>query len=102
MATGCGPEDCATTGLASSVFDDLDAAITIYPNPANNFFELEMSGINGHLNISIYNQLGALMLNDMLVGGATRRIELDNFASGMYMIRLQTDEGFTTKKLIVE
>ncbi|MCP4122083.1 MAG: T9SS type A sorting domain-containing protein [Bacteroidetes bacterium] len=102
VATGCGPEDCATTGLASTVFDDLNAAITIYPNPATNYFELELSGVNGDINVSIFNQIGEVMYDDMLFGGAARRIELDNFASGMYMIRLQTDDGFTTKKLIVE
>jgi len=102
VATGCGPEDCATTGLASTVFDDLNAAITIYPNPATNYFELELSGVNGDINVSIYNQIGEVMFDDMLFGGAARRIELDNFASGMYMIRLQTDDGFTTKKLVVE
>jgi PKD repeat protein len=102
VAVGCSNEACNTTDMANSIFDDLAASIGLYPNPANRFVDIELSGINGEVNIRIYNQLGDVMMVDDLVGGAARRVELTDLAAGIYMVMIHTDDGFTTKKLMVE
>lgn len=102
IATGCAPETCVTTGVASAVFDQLDAAIVLYPNPANDHFNLDLSGVKGNVAVNIFNQIGELMYDGNHSGGALTRIPLENFAGGMYLVRLRTDDGFTTKKLVVE
>lgn len=100
--TRCSAEASGTTDQVNSVFDDLDRAISVYPNPASSFVDLELSGVRGDISVRVFNNLGELMYNEMVSGGTLHRIGVEDFASGVYMIHLDTEEGFTTKKLVVE
>ncbi len=73
--------------------------ITIYPNPAN-----EMVYINNTLNVdklSVVDYLGRILYSTDVT---TDQVEVDirNYPSGIYFIRLQGQMFSTTKKLIVE
>ncbi|MEZ5006815.1 MAG: T9SS type A sorting domain-containing protein [Chitinophagales bacterium] len=102
IAVACSDEECSTTDVASSIFDDLNVAITMYPNPASDYFELQLSSVKGQVDVKIYNQIGELMSNQIIDGGSAKRVDIKEFAAGVYLVRLQTAEGYTTKKLVVE
>ncbi|MCB0502593.1 MAG: T9SS type A sorting domain-containing protein [Bacteroidetes bacterium] len=38
----------------------------------------------------------------MINGGSVKRVDIKDLAAGVYLVRLQTEEGYTTKKLVVE
>lgn len=102
VAVSCSDEECSTTDVASAIFDDLATAITMYPNPANDYFELQLTSVKGKVEVKIFNNVGALMSNQIINGGSVKRIDIKDFAAGVYLVRLQTEEGYTTKKLVVE
>ena len=98
----CSGEACATTDVVSSVFEELSSAITLYPNPATAFVDLGLSSIKGNVAVQIFNPLGDVVKNEIVSGGSTMRMNVADLAAGVYLIRLQTDEGFTTKKLVIQ
>lgn len=101
-AVACSEEQCVTTDVVSTVFAQLDAAITMYPNPAGDFVQLTLNSIKGNVEVRLFNTLGDVVLEHQFVGGSTETLELNNLASGVYLVRLQTQEGHTTKKLVIE
>ncbi len=102
IAVGCSDEECEETGFITSISEELSNAINIYPNPASDYFELQLGSIQGDIKMKIYNQIGEVMTAVVLSGGSLEKINVNDFAAGVYMIRLENEEGFTTKKLVVE
>jgi PKD repeat protein len=99
---GCSGESCATTDVASAIFEELSNAITMYPNPASTFVDLGLGSIKGSVSVKVFNPIGEVVKDVVLSGGNTTRMEVADLAAGVYMIRLQTAEGFTTKKLVIQ
>ena len=77
--------------------------VQLYPNPANNNVYIEFTASQKAVTIEVFNLLGNL------ISGA-QYSELNKYAtipvaalqSGVYLIKIQTAEGFTTKKFVKE
>lgn len=71
-----------------------DSKINVYPNPIENSFTIE--GINGPLELTIYNGFGQLVFMNKTING-TVQIDL---APGIYFINIKhvdSNKSFTTK-----
>ena len=80
---------------------DLDA-ISIYPNPASNEINIVWDK-NDNTSIRIYNSLGKLLFyskNNNLINPL--KIDVSLFTTGLYFIKINTNEGALVKKLIIE
>jgi len=80
--------------------NEMENAITLYPNPATHQVELRIE--NNKLkvsNIEIYDVYGKL-LQMIPVTSPTILIDVNMYNSGVYLIRLYTENGELTKKLI--
>jgi len=88
-------EDCEVTPIKQI---SRDAALTIYPNPAQNLLYLNaQSSMN---NIEIYSGMGAL-LSHIRINDKNKIIDVSNFQPGMYFIRVTLLDGkITTSKFI--
>jgi len=69
--------------------------ITIYPNPAENVINISSS--NQINNVTIYNYVGQTVYN-----GNSIQINTSNFDAGVYIIRIETNDGSTTEKLTIK
>jgi hypothetical protein len=69
----------------------------IYPNPANDFIDIETDLRNGYF--SVFDFTGKLILREKLVHNKTR-IELSSYSNGLYFIQLKNDEIVLSKKFI--
>lgn len=75
--------------------------LNVYPNPARGFVRL--SGIDDNGLISIYNQMGTLMLTTLAEGhGGTAAIDVSTLASGIYYLRYADGNTMKTAKLIIK
>ncbi|WP_369592735.1 T9SS type A sorting domain-containing protein [Marivirga arenosa] len=74
----------------------MDAEISIYPNPANEFVNFSLGE-----NI-ISKQIQVLNVNGKFVKTvkSNDRVDLSNLPPGLYFVRFRTNHGETTKKLI--
>jgi hypothetical protein len=69
----------------------------IYPNPANDFIDIETDFKNCYF--SVLDVTGKLILREKIVQNKTR-IELSNYSNGLYFIQLQSNEKILSKKFI--
>ena len=80
---------------------DLEA-FKIYPNPASSDIILSWDR-SDLVSIRIYNALGKLMYYASQTDiSEPTRIDVSNFASGLYFIKINNSNGSVTKKLVIE
>ena len=85
-------EDC---GYALGIDEVLAQAITYYPNPVNNLLR-----IDSEIPISkveIYSVLGQKVKE---INSDFKSIPIDNLSNGVYIVRIHSENGIATKKLI--
>ena len=87
------------TGIAPT---DNAPSIKVYPNPSNGFFTLECApAASGKTIVSIYNIVGNQIYNEVVTANLTN-IDLTGHASGVYFIRVQNDNGFVTRRVVLQ
>ena len=69
--------------------------VTVYPNPATARFTVEAQGLN---HVSVYNAIGQMVYDANCEGNSTV-INLNNVESGVYMVRVATENGTVTKRI---
>ena len=83
---------CLNTGLNNSL--QINQDFEIYPNPASNSIQIKTA--RNIEKIEIWNLSGKLLFT-----GKNKRIDLNDFEKGIYLIGLKTDLGTTTKKFVL-
>ncbi len=74
--------------------------IKIYPNPSNGIINLMISDNSKIININIYNTLGGNVFN--LKPENSKLIDLSNLKSGIYFLKVITENYAETKKIIIK
>jgi PKD repeat protein len=91
-----------TVGISDVQSDENE--IFIAPNPASTFINLSISGENVN-SIHLLNVIGAEITElqkQLMQEASTTRLELPDLSSGIYFLRIETNNGFITRKFIVE
>lgn len=92
-----------TVSTAVSVDNTLEIAeIRVYPNPSKGLFNLEVSGVEQSVNVSIENIQGQVVYQGVLSGNGRTELNLQDQAAGIYMLHLSTEQGRVVRKLIVQ
>ena len=78
--------------LSAPVYEFED--IAIYPNPTNGQITIKS---NNFKKVDIYNINGSLLKT-----AKTQKIDLSNFSKGVYFAKVTTNQGTTTKKIILQ
>lgn len=90
-------EDIAEyAGITLGVSDLKQDVISIYPNPVKNSFIISKSG---GADIEIYNITGKL-LTKTRIDNNQQEIDISDFGSGIYFVRIKNNGIITTKKII--
>ncbi len=110
----CGTNDCGE-GAWSTDFDVLvenctgigentgNSTLSIFPNPNNGQFTLEISA-NDRVDVQIINTVGKVVyeINQLKVeGSVSRTINLNDFANGIYYLKLKGSTVNTIEKIIL-
>ena len=89
-------------------FNDLTASISsphsqneinIWPNPANSYVNIDLSGQNGNNEISVLDSKGSLVLKKT-VSSNNVQLNISNFQQGLYFIDVNTGSNRAIKKLV--
>ncbi len=75
----------------------LDSQISVYPNPNQGSFEINLSDI-ADAEIQLYNSLGELVLSDKANSSS---YHVNDLKSGVYLLRISIGEEFVTKRIVV-
>ena len=75
-----------------------DNLVKVYPNPSKQFVTIEAEGM---IEVSVYNTLGQCVINKE-VADAQTTIDLQNMSEGLYLLRIKTEDGTISKRIVVE
>lgn len=93
------PKVCVTW-LAIADYD-LFSEIYIYPNPVNRELTIQTTVNNEDLLLSICDLQGRILVLQKLLKGKTE-FDVSSFSKGLYLIKIQSENGVAVKKLIKE
>ncbi|QHI34990.1 Dispase autolysis-inducing protein [Kordia antarctica] len=90
-----------TSTLDVEQFEALNT-ITLFPNPAKNEVNITWDQ-NENVTIKIFNSTGKLLhyAKDVSINNSLK-IDTSQFSTGLYFVRLNTNESVVTKKLIIQ
>ena len=78
--------------------DENEAQVKVYPNPTKGIVNLEAEGMT---HVAVYNALGqCVMQKDIADGQAV--LDLHDAVSGLYLLRVMTNEGIISKRVAIE
>ena len=94
---GCEAESdpLSVTVIWDAIYEDGKEA-KIYPNPANDVLHVEGSEV---ILVEVYNIMGQSVLN---VNENFKSINIGSLQNGIYFVRLKTNDGEKTVKLVIE
>ena len=88
-------------GLTDALANQI--AVSLYPNPASDNATLDINGLNQDAKIVVSDLQGRILSQDNINAGTTRyTLNVSDMASGVYYIRIITNNVVSTQKLIVE
>lgn len=81
----------------------LNSQINIYPNPAEKYFIIEIDKLiyKEKPEIEVYTALGKLVYKQRLTEMHTK-ISTANLKSGLYFVKIHSNNGITVKKLVIK
>jgi hypothetical protein len=103
-STGLNPVACAIdfrtpTGIANQ--RSLQDAISVYPNPANDFISITLNSTATLKEIKILDLTGRTIdMESFQKGENNIRIIVSDYPSGVYLISVTTDQGTKVRKFI--
>jgi hypothetical protein len=88
----------AYSTIVNVAFDNAQA-IKVYPNPATNMVTVDAASAKS---IELYNVLGQMVNAPVTYGSSSHNINTSGLARGSYTLRIITENGATTQKLILQ
>src|SRR5690554_1065964 len=86
-----------STSTLSSNDVAIENNIRIYPNPAKDFIHISNIEDQKIQAIHLFNMLGKEVLRT-----TSKKIDISNYTSGIYLVKITTEKGSITKKIVIE
>ena len=83
--------------------ENLNDLVNLYPNPSQGSFSLETQNLRVE-SIEIYNSIGQIIYQKTIPNTFVSNfdIQLKQPSNGMYLVKIQTQKGIITQKLIIQ
>lgn len=82
-----------------------DKNVFVYPNPSTGIVHIDINGFNGRkTELRILNVIGSVIYRESLMeltGRFTKTLDMSNFASGLYYVKLESDNASEMRKLVI-
>ena len=89
--------DCSV-GLPEAI-----SGVTLFPNPTAGKFTLERVEVEGDIEVTVVDMQGQILRATVwTTGEADMDMDLSDMASGVYMIRLNAEEGNRTMRVAIQ
>ena len=89
------------TGGTTGIEDMTENSISIYPNPSNNFIMVDLTQLSMEANsIEIYDVTGKYMGSFTVESNGIMKLDLSDYTSGMYQVRIDTSDAPIVKRFV--
>lgn len=92
---------CASRGIANEYLTTNDAQWALFPNPTKGMVNIYVEKLIGAGTIVITDLYGKQIKSQALSMGQNR-VDINCLSNGLYLVTVATNDGRTTKKLVVE
>lgn len=78
--------------------------LSVYPNPTSSLFHMNIQGFVGKLDMSIVDMTGKAVYSEKLEidNNFNKDVDVSNLAKGVYYLKMISENGVRTEKLIVQ
>lgn len=88
--------------IVTSVVDPaLSEKVKVYPNPVSDVLNIDLGDLNGEL-LELYDVLGKQVLSQKLQSDRMIELSVNSFEKGMYLMKIQTEQGIVSKRIVVK
>ena len=88
------------SNLSTNILDVTKPYISLYPNPVNSTLTVKTTQNNIIDNITLFDISGRVILVKKGTNSVSEKINLSSLSNGSYFIKISTDSGEVTKKII--
>ena len=79
----------------------LEETIKIYPNIVNNYCNISISNVFTDIKVDVFNEVGSIVYTDIINSNSTGyKINMCNFKTGLYLIKLSNINSYMLSKVI--
>lgn len=83
--------------------NSISAYLKIYPNPAEDNIKIDFGGeIKSNISIQLLDITGKVMIGHDLSFTKTANLDVSNLSSGIYLLKIKTENEIVTKKVCVK
>lgn len=91
-----------TTYVPLTVTNFEKTNITIFPNPAQDYFTVQADFVENDLNVEVINELGQVVKTSKILQGSTLTvIETDTLYNGIYFVKIASAKDAKSYKIII-
>ncbi len=81
----------------------LDQLVRLFPNPANDFFNIGFEQLSGKASLQVFDMQGKLVINDEFrITEGDHHLNIGRLQSGLYLVNIRTEQFKLKRKLIVQ
>ena len=92
--------EASATAITVSVHSLISNTLQIYPNPAKSNLTIENVPVNA--NITVFTADGKMITQVKSTSKKTLDLNVSNWNKGIYLVKVQTENGISVKKLIIK
>jgi len=88
-------------GIMVGINSYLENSVTLYPNPAKEYVDVRVDGDVNVKGVEVYDVYGKVVRTDVGANNDSPiRINVSDLSSGMYFVRVTTEQGVVTKRFV--
>ncbi len=91
----------SATITGNNEIENLAKGVLLFPNPANNFFTIALGSTNEEVEITITDITGKIIYSVSEIEKQSIKVNTKDFAEGIYLVKIQSEDFLKTEKLIV-
>jgi len=100
---------CGDDSVTVSLFvEDCDVSvremrtgfISIYPNPTTGLIKVDDDNVNGSIKVEVFAGNGQLMISKQYAEGDEIRLDISDFATGIYTVKVNSSKGLDVKRIM--
>ncbi|MEZ5146297.1 MAG: T9SS type A sorting domain-containing protein [Bacteroidales bacterium] len=78
----------------------ISISLKVYPNPASDKIKVEITGISGLYDITVFDAVGQPVLHEYKVSLDQVNLNIQNLEKGFYMMRIKTEDSLNSARFI--
>ena len=86
--------------VSTNDLSDVARELTVFPNPSNGQFALNLEGFTGAVTVDVYNIVGRkVWTSNVNAGAGVQQVDLTSLDAGNYLISASDDAQTLTRRL---